>query len=146
MFFMSIPRIGDDEVKRRYSKIRPVVTVDGKLYYLREYSVRELRETSYYENREKDIISCVREDELEIWEGHDFTCLHSYGYPEVFKPCAGEILAQLSQFDLGRVRAFEIIEAPETKEDFHKTNFHTTAFNNGFHVSTVRLYIPKQKN
>lgn len=145
MFLMSIPRIGDEEVKRRAARIKPVITIDGKLHNFRDYTVREMRETSYYANREKDVRNPVPEDELEVWEGHDFSCLHSYGYPYAFMPSVAEVLAQLSQFDLSWVKAFEIIEIPEVAQDTRKTSFHTTAFNNGFHVSTVRLYIAKRK-
>lgn len=145
MFLMSIPKIGNEEIMRRYAHIKPVITVNGKLHGFRNYTIRELRETSYYYNRTADMRDPIPDDELEVWEGHDFACLHSYGYPGIFKPSVGEVLAQLSQFDLNWVKAFEIIEVPIVKDDFHKSSFHTTAFNNGFHVSTVRLYIAKKK-
>ena len=145
MFFMSIPKIGDEETKRRYSRIKPVITIHGKLYNFREYTMRELREISYYDNRDKDVRERVPEGELEVWEGHDFDCLHSYGYPHLFKPCISEILAQLSQSDVEKVKAFEIIRIPRLAEESLNSSFHKTAFNNGFHVSTVRLYIAKNK-
>lgn len=145
MFFMSIPKIGEEEIKRRYSRIKPVITLDGKLYNFRDYTTRELREISYYANRERDVREPIPEGELEVWEGHDFDCLHSYGYPHLFKPCVCEVLAQLSQFDIERVKAFEIITEPRLAKEEQKTSFHKTAFNNGFHVSTVRLYIAKKK-
>ena len=145
MFLMSIPKIGNEEIMRRYSHIKPVITIDGKLHRFRDYTVREMRETSYYAQRDKDVLEQVIEEELVPWEGHDFYCLHSYGYPYAFMPSVAEILAQLSQFDLSWVKAFELIEIPETARDTQRDSFHRTAFNNGFHVSTVRLYIDKQK-
>lgn len=145
MFFMSIPKIGEEEMKRRYSRIKPVITIDGELYKFRDYNFRELKEISYYVNCEKDVRERVPENELEVWEGHDFECLHSYGYPHIFNPCVSDVLAQLSQCDVEKVKAFEIIEVPQFAKESQKSSFHKTAFNNGFHVSTVRLYIAKNK-
>ena len=82
----------------------------------------------------------VGKDELEVLEGRDFVCLHMYGYYGLFKPSVGEVLSQINEYDLPWVKAFEIIEKPETAEDFYKDSFTSIAFENGYHVSTVRLY------
>lgn len=37
MFSMSIPQISDEEVMKRYEQIKPVITVNGKLYHFREF-------------------------------------------------------------------------------------------------------------
>lgn len=145
MFFMTVPKIGEEELKRRYERIKPVITLDGKLHRFREYTVRELREISYFARRTEDVRERLPADVLEVWEGHDFSCIHSYGYPGLFKPSIYDVLAQLSQNDLALVKAFEIIDHPKEATDFYRTSFENIAFNNGFHVSTVRLYIEKQK-
>ena len=52
MFEVSIPKISDEEMKKRYEQIKPVITVNGKLHYLREFTFEELRGTSYLWNRD----------------------------------------------------------------------------------------------
>lgn len=86
----------------------------------------------------------VGEGELEVLEGRDFVCLHGYGYYGLFKPSIGEVLSQIKEYDLPFVSAFEIIESPEVAEDFHKDSFTSIAFDNGYHVSKVRLYRSKR--
>ena len=73
-------------------------------------------------------------------EGREFVCLHSYGYPGLFKPSIYEILAQIEEVDILMAQAFEIIDYPKVAEDFYKDSFTSIAFANGYHVSTVRLY------
>ena len=143
MFEMSIPQISDEELMRRYEQIKPVIRVDGKLHYLREYTLQDLRYRSYYWNRAKDVREEVKEDELEVWKGKDFACLHSWNYYGFFMPSVGEVLSQINEYDVSKIKAFEIIETPKTAADFHKDSFTDIAFNNGYHVSTVRLYIKK---
>ena len=143
MFKVSIPKISDEEMMKRYKLIKPVITVDGKLHYFRDYSLEEITESSFFFNRKDDVREEVGKDKLEVWEGHDFVCLHTYGYYGIFKPSVGEVLAQISERDVPIVKAFEIIENPQTADDFYKGNFTSIAFDNGYHVSTVRLYVEK---
>ena len=144
MFEVSIPKISDEEMMKRYKQIKPVITVNGKLHYFREYTLEELSNMSYFFNRHEDVREEVGEDELEVLEGKDFVCLHSYGYYGLFKPSVGEVLSQIRKYDLPIIKAFEIIESPQTVADFHKDSFTSIAFNNGYHVSTVRLYGEKR--
>jgi hypothetical protein len=144
MFLMGIPKIDDAELKRRYSRVKPVVTVKGKLHHLREYSLSEIKNTSYYDSRERDVRDIVPTATLEIWEGHDFPCLHPISYPENnFKPTVGDVLSQISQNDLWCVKAFEIIEAPQELPSMHSNTLRAMAYKNGFHVSMVRMYVSK---
>ena len=140
MFNVSIPTISDDELKKRYQHIKPVITVNGKLHYFKEFTDKELRNISYLWNREK-IGEEVNDGELKVWEGHDFNCIHRYGYYGLFKPSIAEVLAQINEFDILSIKAFEIIESPETADDFYKDGLTSIIFKNGFHVSKVRLYI-----
>ena len=144
MFEVSIPKISDEEMMKRYKQIKPVITVNGKLHYFREYTLEELSNMSYFFNRHEDVREEVGEDELEVLEGRDFVCLHSYGYYGLFKPSVGEVLSQIKEYDLPFIKAFEIIESPQTSADFHKDSFTSIAFDNGYHVSTVRLYGKKR--
>ncbi|MBR5227267.1 MAG: hypothetical protein IKV94_01340 [Clostridia bacterium] len=136
---MSIPKITKEELLNRYEHIKPVVTVNGKLYYLREFTPKELSNLSYIWNISEDIREEVGEKELEILADKNFVCLHSYGYYGLFKPSIAEVLSQIKDYDIPFVSAFEIIESPKISKD----SFSSIAFNNGYHVSTVRLYRKK---
>ena len=140
MFKVSIPEISDVEMKKRYEHIKPVITKNGKLFYLREFTVEELSGISYLWNADKDIIALVGENKLHAWECKDFKCLHRYGYHGLFKPSIGEVLSQIKECDIPFVKAFEIIDSPQTADDFYRDSFTAIAFDNGYHVSTVRLY------
>ncbi len=144
MFNVSIPTISDEELKRRYEQIKPVITVNGKLYYFREFTFDELRSISYLWKYDEDVRDEVGKDELEVLEGRDFFCLHDYGYPGFFRPSIAEVLSQIKEDHLPFVKAFEIIESPKTANDFYKDSFTSIAFDNGYHVSTVRLYGEKR--
>ena len=143
MFNVSIPEISNEEMQKRYKHIKPVITVNGKLHYFREFSLKELSDISYLWNANKDVREEVGENELEILEGRDFVCLHTYGYYGLFKPSIAEVLSQIKEHDVHLIKAFEIIESPQTSADFHKDSFTSIAFDNGYHVSTVRLYRKK---
>ena len=140
MFEVSIPKISDEEMLERYEHIKPVITMKGKLYHFREFTLKEIKGISYLWNRDENVREEVGDDELEVLEGRDFVCLHAYGYPGLFKPSVGEVFAQIKEQDVPFVKAFEIIESPETANDFYKDSFTSIAFDNGYHVSTVRLY------
>ncbi len=147
MFLMSIPRIGDDELKNRYARVKPVVTVDGKIWGLREYSLTELKNRGFYHSRKEDMRHIIPEEKLEVWENHDFICLHPYGYPEKFNPTILDVLSQIPRNDLWWVKAFEIVEAPAeitaTQLRAQPNSLRAMAHKNGYHVSTVRLYVAK---
>lgn len=143
MIEMRIVDIGADELQRRNAKIRPVVSRNGKLYYLRPYSLREIRTTSYYDTCDRDIIEPVKENTLEVLEGCDFLCLHPYDYADKekrFRPTVADVLRQISRRHLWWVKAFEIIEEPQGVPSGREDTFPSIAFNSGYHVSKVRLY------
>ena len=138
MFEMKIPKISDEELKKRYSQIKPIVRVNSKLYYLREFSLEEAIYTSFLWAVRKNLGKETKL--LHELEGKDFVCLHTYGHPGIFKPTLYEVLAQIDKKVLPLVRAFEIIEYPENIADFSKDSFTSIAYANGYHVSVVRLY------
>lgn len=145
MFKMSIPTISDEELKRRYNQIKPVITIGRKLYYFREFDLIGISFDNYLEDIDRDIGEEVPVDELEVWKGRDFQCLHYYNISwELFTPTIHDVLAQLNVEDIPYIKAFEIIERPKTPSDFWKNDLTSFAFRNGFHVSTVRLY--REKN
>ena len=140
MFRMSIPKISKEEFKKRYDRIKPVVRVNGKLHYLRKFTLEEARRTSFLWNVKDNLGDEVKKRKLHALEGQDFICLHKYGYPGIFKPSVYEVVAQIDERILPLVRAFEIIECPENIDDFSKDSFTSIAYANGYHVSVVRLY------
>ncbi len=140
---VSIPTVSEEELNRRYKRIKPVITLNGKLYNFRNYDFYEISNISYFFNRKYDVRKAVQEGSLKVWEGKDFLCLHKYGYYGVFQPTIAEVLAQINEKDIPFVRAFEIIDYPKKIEDFDKNYFIRVAFERGYHVSTIRLYVEK---
>lgn len=139
MFYMTIPEISDEELIERYTRVPPVVDVDGRLTYYKHFSLYEIKQTSYL-CAERPKPTRVGENELTVMEGQDFACLHRYSYPGLFKPSVAEVLAQIPDDALVYARAFQIIDWPKTSEDFYRDSMVNIAFRNGFYVSTVRLY------
>jgi len=135
---MHISWIPKEEIVERYSRIKPVAKKDGKLYWLRPFDEGELFNISYLWDDETE--EQVQDGEIVPIPDKDFRCLHKYGYYGLFKPSVAEVLTQIDSKLLDTVVAFEIIDSPETAEDFYKDEFTSTAFNSGYHVSTVRLY------
>ena len=144
MFNVSIPKLPEEDLIYRYMHIKPVITVNGKLHYFRDFTLEELSRISFLWNK-NNVGAEVAEDELEVWENHDFPCIHAYGTPLMFKPSISEVLSQINREDVNRVKAFEIIESPESAADFFKDALTAIIFEQGYHVSTVRLYIAKRK-
>ena len=56
MYNVSIPDISDEELLRRYQKIKPIVEVECVKYFLREFSKEELKNQSYINEVEKNIV------------------------------------------------------------------------------------------
>lgn len=137
---LHIPEITDVRLKQLYSRIKPVMKKagSGELYWLREFSDDELRHVAYTWGDNFD--RRVPDGTIAPIKGKDFRCLHRYGFQGFFKPSIAEVLAQIDPRLLGVVVAFEIIKSPSTEADLRKDPFTSAAFNEGFHVSTVRLY------
>lgn len=135
MFKMSIPQISDEEILKRYEHIKPVITVNDKLYHFKEFTLDEIRNISYIWNYVEDIREEVTADELEIIPGQDFICLHTYAYYGLFKPSIAEVLSQIDDSIIGAVAAFEIISDYPLPDSLCYI-----AAKNSLHVSMVRLY------
>jgi hypothetical protein len=137
MFEVSIPSFSDSELEKRYEQVKPIVKVDDKLYYLRDYSIAEFSTFSYLSYIDDDIREEVCENDLVSLNDLDFACLYDTRNQT---PTIGEILSQIDRKFLPLVKAFEVIEYPKTINDFYKNSMTTIAFQNGFYVATVRLY------
>ena len=136
---LSIPPITDEELMRRYLKIKPIAEIGNGKYWLKNYSINQLRNDSYFWSLFADRREPVGEA-LDCHDHHDFQCLHSFGYYGFFKPSIAEVLAQIPEDVLAHfnIDAFEIIDIPTSSGDLNKF---IKALEDGFHVSTVRLYI-----
>ena len=141
MFDVSIPKITKEDLIRRYCKIKPVITIDGKLHSFRDLSLEELSGISYLWDKENNVGPEIPDGTIKEWKGHDFACLHRYGFVGLFKPSICEVLSQIDKLDLNNVVAFEIISSPKTEKDLYKDPLTTIITERGYHVSIVRLYI-----
>lgn len=137
MYNVSIPEISKKELLARYKRIKPIVEIEGKKYFLREFTESELTDISYIWNKHEDKREEVNMDLYIPCVMKDFECIHTYGYPGLFKPSIAEVLAQIPQHEVQFIDAFEIVEFPSTASDFAKNQI---VFDNGFHISKVRLY------
>lgn len=140
MYIVSIPEISRELLLSRYKRIKPIVDIDGKKYFLREFKENELTDIAYLWHADEDKREEVNMNEYVALIEHDFECIHDYGSPNLFKPSIAEVLAQIPGKLSQLVCAFEIIEYPQTAYDFNKNK---NAFDNGFHTSKVRLYCKK---
>ena len=141
MYNVSIPDISDEELLRRYQKIKPIVEVGGVKYFLREFSKNELKNQSYINEVEKDIVKKVNMRLFVPCIGQDFECIHKYGHPMFFKPSIAEVLAQIPDGQVDFVDAFEIIEFPQVDNELIRNKI---VFDNGYHISMVRLYTSRK--
>lgn len=132
---LTIPEISDEELLRRYQILRPIVTIEQLKYFIRDFSLEELKSLSYVLNRDDNIIKRIEQNNLEPID--DFICLHTTGYYGLFRPLISEILAQASEISLAEANAFEIIESPKSEKDFSK---YASATEEGIHLSKVRTY------
>lgn len=142
MYIVSIPEISNEELLERYKRIKPIVEIEGTKYFLRDFKEDELRNISFIWNAKEEKKEPVDVQKIKPIENRDFKCIHKYGYYGLFKPSIAEVLAQIPERDLQLVCAFEIIESPENTRDFAK---HQIEFDNGYHVSKVRLYYSCQE-
>ena len=136
---LSIPQITDEELMRRYLKIKPIAEVSNGKYWLKNYSIDEMRNKSYFWSLFDDRREPVGKI-LDSHGHHDFQCLHPFGYHGFFKPSVAEVLAQIPEDVLKRftIDAFEIIDRPTSNGDL---NMYRKAMEQGFHISVVRLYV-----
>lgn len=133
-FISYIPRLTDEEIRKRADKILPIIRYDGKPYYINPVCPFSV---SYLWNPKPSSPAKVLIKKLDI------TTYHAYGYHGLFKPSIAEILAQIPERLLPDVIAFEIIESPKFAGDLHGHPLKAQpahAFIDGYHVAITRLY------
>lgn len=132
---MPIPTIDDKRLLDLYKRLKPIVTIEELKYLLREFSLEELRNTSYIWNIVNDKRETVDASKLETIQ--EFPCLHTYGYYGFFKPSIAEVLSQVPEKTIEEANYFEIVSSPKTREDVFR---YSEIVNNGYHLSKVRSY------
>ena len=88
-----IPSLTDKELEKIYRQLKPIATVDEIKYYLKEYSLYQLRYYSYMQ----DFASSISErlDSSLIDPIDEFICLHKFDYYGSFTPTIAEVLSQI---------------------------------------------------
>lgn len=132
---LKIPELEKEQIIELYNKIKPIITIDGVSYFLRNFNINELECGSYTWHREEDKRTIIRKDRLLMIR--DFLCLHQFDCKYFFKPTIVEVLAQIPEELVDEINAFEIIEEPKEITDLSKYQEIT---DNGFHLSKVRTY------
>lgn len=136
-----IPDITDSELERVYRQLKPIATVDEIKYYLKEYSLYQLRYYSYTENFSSSITEKLDSSLIEPID--DFICLHKFHYYGSFTPTIAEVLSQVPEYLAEDSNAFEIVEYPTKIADVAK---YYEAFEKGYHLSKVRTYKIQNKS
>ena len=153
MFEIKIPELTDFTLMERYKGLKPLVfdKATGQLQWIKGRSTaEELRNIAYA--WEPEPLRNVEPEEVKAMEDYDFSCLHTWGSPGLFKPTIAEVL---SQVDYERVThdiisvecgvrmhlvAFCIIDFPKTVDDLRKDVWTSYFFDEGYHTSRIRLY------
>ena len=133
-----LPEISPEELINRYKKIKPIVRIEDLYYYLREFSLDELKNRSYIWNKYDDKREIVDMDKVETIG--EFSCYHTYGYYIYFKPSIEEVLSQFPDDLLKEANLFYLYSAPQDVDDLNKQN---EIINAGCHKSRVKALVRK---
>ena len=130
-----IPKVSEEEIRARSNRIKPVMQfktgkVNVGLWRLKP--VRSIFRSTF------TWYPLPAEPVLYLQAVRDIRTYHRKGHKGVFRPLIAEILAQIPEEDLMRVVAFELVSSPHHEDDF---GWDQKAFEAGYHVATVRLYI-----
>lgn len=135
-----IPKMRNEDIAKWYEKIKPIVSNNGKPFWLMKLKQWEIFYTAYtWLDKKCDFSGEVSYSELSHLA--DVKMLHRYRAPYgYFRPTISEVISQIPHEMLSRVTAFEIIYSPSTPRDFEVFN---DEFHSGYHVFLVRLYQAK---
>lgn len=122
--------LSDEKLSRLNDRIIPIIEKDGKKYTCKKkYTLEQIKGESYIWSKEK-FTKEVDVSNLKILT--HVKMLHGYGYYGFFKPSIAEILSQIPKEYIEDTVAFEIIDTYPMSGD---------AFDDGYHTSSVRLYV-----
>lgn len=133
-----LPHLTDLELFERYKRIKPIIVFNSLYYYLRDYSLKELRGQSYLWNAHNDIRNQVDLSNAKVLS--DFSCYHTYGYYGIFKPSIAEVLEQFPDEVLEEANAFYMTYCPNDVRDL---NLEKRIVEAGCHHSRVRALVIK---
>ena len=132
---LAVPQIDDEELAYMYKLLKPIVNVEGAKYLLKEYTLAELRNQSYLWNASEDKREKVDSEKLKVIQ--EFLCLHTFGYPTLFKPSIAEVLSQMPMISTMDADYFEIVESPKDQYDVFR---YKDLADKHLHLSMVRTY------
>jgi len=134
-----LPRITDDELLARYTRIKPIVSYQELYYYLKLYNVDMMRNQSYIWDLKNSISEQI--DMTDAKTIAEFSCYHTYGYYGLFKPSIAEVLQQFPDEILEEANAFYMTSEPKNEHDLKSQS---EIINAGCHRSTVKALILKK--
>ena len=109
--------IDDEKLEELYSKLRPVVTVNGAKYLLKKYVLEEIKHEAYLSHKKSDKETYLDNSEIKVVGSFDY--IREYSNPLSFEPTIGEILSEIPQIYQETANAFEISETPRICGDKH---------------------------
>ena len=129
-----IPKIKDEELLRKYDKIKPIIKIDNIYYKLRKYNLEQLKNYSYIIDRFQTKEDIIKEENISVID--EFSCYHVYGYYGLFQPKVYEVLSQHPEKHLNDSNAFYIYDAPRSKEELENQK---DIINNGYYKTKVKI-------
>lgn len=131
------PRINNERLLNLYGKIKPIIDIDNKKYFVKGLTLDELRNNSYLYELNENKLEEVSTSNLEIVD--DFECYHSISNKEIFEPKIADVLAQMPTNLVVNAHAFEIIGVPKLVKDAD-----AKFLSKSYHLSKVRVYSIKK--
>ena len=120
--------LNDEELKEIYSRLRPVVSLDGIKFLLREYALNELRgNTAYYWNKNNDKKEVL--DRSKISVTGEYSYLSKYDNPLSYNIGLDEILNSIPEELKSISNAFEVEGYPTIVDDSHLVKVKTYKIN-----------------
>lgn len=133
-----IPYMNQNVVLKRYRNIKIIIEVEGKLFYARELTSRELKSIPYDKLGRFDIDSPV--DMSKIEKHAEIETLHVFNHMSVFRPGIEEIIVQIPRGLFKDTVAIQLVYGTQSPADFDQYLEQIFA---GFHVGRVVLYRKK---
>lgn len=132
--FYSIPKMNEKDIVNAALLIRPIVNTSVGASFLRQLSEKEILDSTYLfiDYDEKVDFSTLQ-------ALADVKMLHTLSDYGFFKPTVGEVIRQIPKDLLEKTVAFQMMYGPA---DPGYANLFGSEFDEGFHVSIMRLYGP----
>lgn len=129
-----IPKITDEELLRKYDKIKPIIKIDDVYYRLRKYNLDQLKNYSFIIDRYQTKDDIIDEENISIID--EFSCYHEYGYYGLYQPKVYEVLSQFPVKYLNKANAFYIYDSPRSNEELERQK---NIINNGYYKTKIKI-------